>query len=91
MFTDACKKITGNGLAAGYQLFYPKIYGYILQCSYRRNGYSHLAAASDVFMASNFMLSFPTWCLALNLFYFFLLGIKQYRAVQSIVSLRDGI
>ena len=26
------KKITGNGLAAGCQLFYRKIYGYFLQC-----------------------------------------------------------
>ena len=25
-------KITGNGLAAGCQLFYRKIYGYFLQC-----------------------------------------------------------
>ena len=25
-------KITGNGLAPGYQLFYRKIYGYFLQC-----------------------------------------------------------
>ena len=28
MFTGACKKITGNGLAAGCQLLYHKIYGY---------------------------------------------------------------
>ena len=27
MFTGACKKITGNGLAADCQLFYRKIYG----------------------------------------------------------------
>ena len=26
------KKKTGNGLAAGCQLFYRKIYGYFLQC-----------------------------------------------------------
>ena len=26
-------KITGNGLAAGCQLFYCKIYGYFLQCN----------------------------------------------------------
>ena len=32
MFTGACKKITGNGLAAGCQLFYRKIYGYFSQC-----------------------------------------------------------
>ena len=32
MFTGACKKITGNGLASGCQLFYRKIYGYFLQC-----------------------------------------------------------
>ena len=32
MFTGACKKITGNGLAAGCQLFYRKIYGNFLQC-----------------------------------------------------------
>ena len=28
------QKITGNGLAAGCQLFYRKIYGYFLQCMY---------------------------------------------------------
>ena len=28
MFTSACKKITGNGLVAGCQLFYCKICGY---------------------------------------------------------------
>ena len=27
-----CKNITGNGVAAGCQLFYRKIYGYFLQC-----------------------------------------------------------
>ena len=27
------KKLTGKGLAAGCQLFYRKIYGYISQCS----------------------------------------------------------
>ena len=32
MFTGARKK-TGNGLAAGCQLFYRKIYGYFLQWS----------------------------------------------------------
>ena len=31
MFT-APVKITGNGMAAGCQLFYRKIYGYVLQC-----------------------------------------------------------
>ena len=32
MFTGARTK-TGNGLAAGCQLFYRKIYGYFLQCT----------------------------------------------------------
>ena len=32
MFTVTRKK-TGNGLAAGCQLFYRKIYGYFLQCT----------------------------------------------------------
>ena len=32
MFTGARKK-TGNTLAAGCQLFYRKIYGYLLQCT----------------------------------------------------------
>ena len=31
------QKITGNGLAAGCQLFYRKIYGYFLQCRGHRN------------------------------------------------------
>ena len=31
MFTGARKK-RGNGMAAGCQLFYRKIYGYFLQC-----------------------------------------------------------
>ena len=35
MFTGARKKITGNGLAAGCQLFYRKIYGYFLQCMHK--------------------------------------------------------
>ena len=32
MITGARNKITGNGLAAGCQLFYRKIYEYFLQC-----------------------------------------------------------
>ena len=31
-------KITGNGLAAGCQLFYHKIYGYFLQCRHLKFG-----------------------------------------------------
>ena len=41
MFTGASKKKTiGNGLAAGCQLFYRKIYGYFLQCTFMKLCYN---------------------------------------------------